>query len=217
MKKIDLTGRRFGRLVVVGEAGRTKRGKITWECLCDCGKTTVIIGDNLRSGNTLSCGCYGREVVRYANTTHGMARTREYNIWEGMKNRCQNKTHPDYPNYGGRGIKVCSRWMSFENFFFDMGVSHGLSIDRINNDGNYEPSNCRWATASEQNLNRRICKTNKSGVTGVWKDGENWRVQFRGEYLGSSKSFRKACAMRRKAERDHFKGSDYESNRNDRS
>jgi len=213
MKKIDLLGKRFGRLVVLRQGGKAKNGQLKWICQCDCGNTAHVLGCNLRTGNTISCGCYHKEQTSKRSKTHGRTHTREYRIWENMKKRCLKENNPDYPNYGGRGITICSRWMKFENFYEDMGDSNGLTIDRINNEGNYEPSNCRWATQTEQNLNQRIRRTNKSGVSGVRFDGDGWVATFCGRYLGRSKDFHAAYKLRKKAEKEFFKGSEYEAER----
>lgn len=162
---IDRTGQRFGRLTVVKYAGQ--RGKKTasyWECLCDCGNTSVVLGSNLGK-RTNSCGCIAREDARrkivkatQARRTHGLSnRTPEYRAWKCMMVRCYNTHRAKYARYGARGIVVCERWRhSFENFLADMGLrpSASHSLDRIDNDGNYCPENCRWATAQEQSRNK---------------------------------------------------------------
>lgn len=156
---VDMAGVRFGRLVVNGLAGkRTADGLLVWRCKCDCGKAVDVIGKQLRRGQTQSCGCLLLDRSREANTKHGQKGTRLYRIWGGMLNRIRNPRCKDYFRYGGRGIAVCKRWeSSFENFLADMGQppTSTHSIDRINNDGNYEPGNCRWATPKEQIANRR--------------------------------------------------------------
>jgi hypothetical protein len=152
--KIDLTGQVFGRLRVL-HCSR-KQGRVYfWECLCECGNITEGRVSNLRSGQKLSCGCLHKEVTSNKFRTHGRSNTREFRIWAGMLTRCTNKNHHKYHRYGGRGINVCARWQeSFENFFSDMGICPaGHSLDRINNDGNYEPVNCRWATNKQQSWN----------------------------------------------------------------
>ena len=152
----DLTGRRFGRLTVIEFAGKTKDRKTTWNCLCDCGNEKIIIGKNLKNGNTKSCGCLHAE--KFKHKTHGKRNTRLYRIWRNMLNRCELSSSSEYHRYGGRGITVCEEWHDFK-IFYDWAISHGyaddLTIDRKNVNGNYEPSNCRWATQKEQVRNTR--------------------------------------------------------------
>ena len=147
---IDLTGQRFGHLTVVSKITHPKEAH--WLCCCDCGAETVAESRELRRGERRSCGCQRQR------GTHGMTDTPEWRIWQGMLTRCRYSKHMSFKNYGGRGILVCGRWAnSFENFFLDMGnrPSAKHSIDRIDNDGNYEPSNCKWSTAKEQARNKR--------------------------------------------------------------
>ena len=152
---IDLVGRRFGRVCVVRRDDTIMTGDPRWICVCDCGKEKSIRGFSLRSGRTTSCGCLRRERAMAPATTHGMSYTRVYTIWAKMIARCTNPRHVGYARYGGRGISVCDRWRnSFEAFLADMGDCGSLQIDRIKNNGNYEPNNCRWVTASENNRNR---------------------------------------------------------------
>jgi len=159
---IDLSGNRFGRLIVIERAGSDLGGNAKWRVFCDCGKETIVSGCSLRYGYTKSCGCLRREIIINRNTTHGdscsRSVSREYGIWNGMKSRCTNRKCKDFKYYGGRGIKVCCRWLdSFDNFLKDMGrCPPGLSIERKNNDGDYEPGNCLWATQSDQIKNRRV-------------------------------------------------------------
>ena len=127
-----------------------------WLCLCECGTVTTVRGSHLTSGNTKSCGCLDREAVAKNNYKHGMWNTRLYNIWRKMKDRCNNPKSTSYKYYGERGIKVCKEWSSFDGFYKwakNANYNDELTIDRINSSGNYEPSNCRWATVKEQNNN----------------------------------------------------------------
>ena len=151
----DVSGQRFGRLVAVEPIRQTPKGRL-WKCLCDCGNYTQVRIGALTVGSTKSCGCLQVEVAGAKNRTHGMTNTKTYRIWKGMKRRCYNKNDASYSEYGGRGIAICDRWRNdFLLFLKDMGESpKGLSIERINNQGNYEPSNCRWATPAEQCRNR---------------------------------------------------------------
>lgn len=154
---IDLTGKRFGWWRVISFTGRRKRVSI-WKCQCECGKVVHVNGSNLIRGLSVSCGCFREQFQRDCSRFKGDDPTSEYNTWVGMKQRCSNPQNPRYDGYGGRGIKVCSQWMeSFDVFLKDMGPkpTPKHSIDRINNEGNYEPSNCRWATNQEQCNNKR--------------------------------------------------------------
>lgn len=145
--KIDLSGSVFGRWLVLG---RTKGAN--WRCLCACGVQKAVQGSSLKLGKSVSCGCFAREM----NTTHGMEGTSVYAIWAGMKQRCSNPNSSHYADYGGRGIRVCEQWQTFEGFYADMGDRpKGMSIDRYpDNDGNYEPGNVRWANPTMQIRNR---------------------------------------------------------------
>lgn len=160
-KRLDLTGRRYGRLIAVAFS-ESRKGWAYWECLCDCGKSRIIRAGNLQTGQCRSCGCLAAEssaITARKRTTHGGSYSIEYRTWHGMKDRCGNPNNPKFKLYGGRGISVCTRWHdSFANFLADMGPrpSDRHSIDRFpDGNGNYQPGNCRWATYSEQNSNRR--------------------------------------------------------------
>jgi len=152
----------FGRLTAIEHTGqRNRHGQSLWLCKCECGNKIVVAGNDLRTGHTKSCGCLQRDTVRKLSAVHGhrpgIAPSPTYVTWGNMIQRCENTKHPDYRLYGGRGIAVCAEWHNFKNFLTDMGERPpGRSIDRYpNGSGNYEPGNCRWATAKEQTNNRR--------------------------------------------------------------
>jgi hypothetical protein len=157
---IDLTGRRVGHWTVLAihQERRRRRNKpyILWRCRCDCGVERLVLGGNLHSGQSTSCGCVRREKLAQWSTKHGLRWTRTYAIWCAMLQRCFNPADKRYRDYGGRGIKVCADWRTFNNFYADMGEAPpGLSLDRINNNAGYKPQNCRWATPVVQSRNRR--------------------------------------------------------------
>lgn len=159
----NLTGEKFGRLTVLKYIGKSKTHQKLWLCKCECGNEKITTTAYLSSGDTKSCGCLSKERSRFfyseLNKTHGMTNTRLYRKWRGIIDRCYNVKTNGYKNYGGRGIKVCDEWkkdyMNFYNWAYKTGYKDGLTIDRINNDGDYEPNNCRWLTVKEQCNHKR--------------------------------------------------------------
>jgi len=184
---MTIIGLVFGRLTVEGLDRRA--GRIVAVCKCECGAEKIASVHDIRTGKTKSCGCLRREVTARRSTRHGQARvsgrTPAYRIWKAMKRRCFSMSDGSYANYGGRGITVCERWLSFESFALDMGEPPpGATIDRIDNDGIYEPGNCRWASRKQQNRNTRknsvvecdgyrACISEWAEITGV-KPGTIW-------------------------------------------
>lgn len=167
----DLTGRRFGRLVVLERAPNKYKTHTTWRCACDCGNVVEVAAGSLRTGLTKSCKCLTRELTAQKNHKHGHAsrteQSRTYRAWENAKARCHIPSQTNYADYGGRGISVCERWRnSFEMFLADMGeCPHRLTLERIDPNGDYEPVNCRWATTKEQRRNKRTTVFIAPGIT----------------------------------------------------
>lgn len=171
-KTIDLTGRKFDRWEVIRKSDVRIDNRVAWICKCDCGEEKVVISTNLTRGLTKSCGCIRIEKqIKHGHNTKERVSS-EYNSWHSMKQRCENPNDDRFQDYGGRGIKVCDRWRFFDNFLADMGEkpSPSHSIDRIDVNGDYEPSNCKWATPKEQQRNTRLQKNNSTGIRGVTFD-----------------------------------------------
>lgn len=205
-KPLDLRGQVFARLTALEPVGKNNAGQYIWKCLCECGSEHTVAGTALVEGHTKSCGCYARDVAGLATRKHGQSRTPEYGAWKNAVSRCSNTANKQYDCYGGRGIQVCDRWLnSFERFYEDMGESGGLTLERVNVNGNYEPSNCTWADTYDQAYNTRMFKSNTSGRTGVseTKDGR-WQAYIDNKgtryALGHFKSFESAVAAREAAE-----------------
>lgn len=172
----NLKGKRYGKLVVVERADDDNRGKVRWRCLCDCGHEIFVNAYNLKNGHTKSCGCLRAEQATAMFTTHGCSRTRIVNIFNEMKKRCYNPNHKWFSRYGGRGITICDEWRLNPQKFIDWAIANGyddaLTIDRIDNDGDYSPENCRWATHKAQANNR--CDNHYLTVDGETHTAKEW-------------------------------------------
>lgn len=186
-KSLDITGERYGRLVAICSTGRKRGSNYIWQFKCDCGNEVELVSGDVRSGSSSSCGCFAREEcgkrmrevavrVNPLRAIHSMTGSRTFVSWDSMKQRCLNPSHNSYDYYGGRGIKVCTAWLdSFEAFLADMCERpKGMTLDRIDPDGNYEPGNCRWATAKDQGNNKRssrfLTHAGKTQTVAQWAD-----------------------------------------------
>jgi len=206
MKLVDRTGQKFGRLVVVEQAGRTASKKVLWKCRCDCGKKTQTDSGSLVTGNTTSCGC----VLKEAITKHGGWNKSSYNTWRAMVRRCTNPKDKDYPRYGGKGVIVCPEWLDYAVFAKTMGEPVGdETLDRINVYGNYEPANCRWAGVKTQNRNTRLRVNSTTGFTGVSAVGKRYLAKITANrisyYSKLCDTAEEAAAARKELERIHWK------------
>ena len=186
-KLIDLTGQTFGRLTVIERRGN-QNAHATWLCSCSCGRMVVVASGSLRHGTTLSCGCLHRD----KQTTHGLSKTQLYSVWCSIKDKCKNITHESYINYGGRGISYCKEWEDFLPFYewaINNGYKKGLTIDRIDVNGDYTPSNCRWVTMQAQQRNKRNnrlitykgeahCVSEWAEITGINRNTINSRLRL---------------------------------------
>lgn len=214
MSKLNLLDKKFGRLRAVESYPSHPRQGSRWKCVCDCGNTRVVLGGNLISGNSSSCGCMANEMTSKRSKTHGRSSgDPTYSVWAGIIQRCENSNSECHERYGGRGIDVCERWKSFENFLEDMGErpSKSHTIERTDNNKGYCPENCIWTDdISLQAYNKRVYSNSTSGVAGVnWDSKSNaWRVRISKEgkriCLGYFKSFEEAVKTRRKAEIEYF-------------
>lgn len=207
----DLTGEVFGKLTVTAFNER-KGTHYYWNCICECGKVTRSAGSDLRAGKSKSCGCESLLALKRSRVKHGKSTTRFYKIWQGMKKRCLNPNATNYEFYGAKGIKVCDRWLTYENFAEDMqkGYDNTLTLDRIEGSKDYTPDNCRWVSMSVQDYNKPISDRNKSGCVGVHFDAKSnkWRAYIGVEKqrinLGSFDNLNCAVEARKQAEIKYY-------------
>lgn len=213
VKRKDLTDQKFGRLTVIEFSHSDSYRRAYWLCECECGEKVKVRAESLKSGHTTSCGCYHREYKR-ASHKHGMWKTPEYTTWLNMNQRCYNPNNPIYHNYGGRGIKVCDRWRGehgFENFFQDMGFkpSDNFTIERKDNNGDYEPGNCKWATYTEQNRNFRrnhlITFDGKTQSIAAWSEEINLPYNIIAYRIRSNWTIERALTESLNIEKSHGK------------
>jgi len=202
-KLIDLTNQKFGRLVAIEKVGIDKQRGSLWKCVCDCSNLVIVRGRHLQGNRTKSCGC----LVKDRLLKHGQTGTITYRTWSRMLERCTNKNRDGYSRYGGRGIKVCEKWLnSFNEFYKDMGEKpNGLTLERIDNDKEYSKENCEWATPKTQARNRGLSKKNTTGVSGVsLTESNTYRatigVDLKAIYLGCFKTLKEATFARKCAE-----------------
>lgn len=210
-RALDLIGRKFERLLVVSRAENTENGQTRWNCVCDCGNESTVIGSSLTLSKTKSCGCYNRDLIGALNLRHGQTlgytSSKTYNSWRGMKERCTNPNNSHYPFYGGRGIGFPEDWLAFDSFLEDMGERpEGMTLERIDVNANYSKENCKWETLTNQAYNITLRKDNPSGRTGVRRsaNGKKWHASIRKDnksyFLGSYETFEDAVEAREKAE-----------------
>lgn len=212
--KIEIKiGDKFGRLLIL----KKEKRKHHWLCKCDCGNKTIVYGGHLRAGTTKSCGCLKKELskkrMQQQATTHGMYKASEYKTWVSMLQRCNNSKHVAYKYYGGRGIIVCPEWAnSFIIFFKDMGPKpKGLTLERIDNKGNYEPNNCEWASRIVQSRNQRLRKDNKTGINGIawYERRQKYRVRITANHtehwIGYFATLEQAKIARQEAEQKYWR------------
>lgn len=217
LKPSDYIGKRYGRLLVIDFSvkcvGHKQINTPYFVCRCDCGTIKEIKVSQVKSGDTVSCGCYGREMTSMRMKDNGKkgydTKSRLYRIWSGIKVRCYNKNHKDYALYGAKGVRVCDEWFNnytdFQEWSLVNGYADNLSIDRIDTNGNYEPSNCRWTTALIQGRNKKVKSNSGTGIRGVQKSSYGTYYAIIGDgktnkYIGSYKTIEEATKARKDAE-----------------